>query len=205
MYPSTWHVDSTKILTRRELAAVLADAKSRRSLNAQRNLIIFRLACCCGLRVSEIADLQIGDVLLDVERPHLRLRRGATKGGKSRCVPLWWDSGTLADLRAWKARRDGGPTAPFVCSVQRHRDGEPLQRHAIRRRFLSACKVLGAERLRTLTIHHGRHTFISHALAGGRTLAEVRAAAGHSNVAVTSVYLHVVVDEREVVGDLFRA
>ena len=29
-----------------------------------------------------------------------------------------------------------------------------------------------------LTIHHGRHTFISHALAGGRTLAEVRDAAG---------------------------
>jgi len=36
-----------------------------------------------------------------------------------------------------------------------------------------------------LTIHHGRHTFISHALAGGRT-AEVRDAAGHSSVLVTS-------------------
>jgi hypothetical protein len=46
-------------------------------------------------------------------------------------------------------------------------------------------------------------TFISHALAGGRTLAEVRAAAGHSNVAITSGYLHVVVDEEEGVGELF--
>jgi hypothetical protein len=63
--------------------------------------------------------------------------------------------------------------------------------------------VLGAERLRTLTIHHRRHTCISHSLAGERTSAEARAAAGHSNVAVTSVYLHVVVDEREVVGELF--
>jgi integrase len=59
--------------------------------------------------------------------------------------------------------------------------------------------------LRTLTIHHGRHTFISHALAGGRTLAEVRAAAGHSNVAVTSVYLHVLADDAEGVGELFGA
>jgi integrase len=58
-------------------------------------------------------------------------------------------------------------------------------------------------RARTLTIHHGRHTFISHALAGGRSLAEVRAAAGHVNVAVTSGYLHIVVDDEEVVGDLF--
>ena len=52
------------------------------------------------------------------------------------------------------------------------------------------------------TIHHGRHTFISHALAGGRTLAEVRDAAGHSNVSITSGYLHVAVED-EAVGRLF--
>jgi site-specific recombinase XerD len=40
-----------------------------------------------------------------------------------------------------------------------------------------------------------RHTFISHALAGGWTLAEVRDAAGHSNVTITSGYLHVAVED----------
>ena len=35
-------------------------------------------------------------------------------------------------------------------------------------------KVLGLARQRTLTIHHGRHTFISHALAGGRSLPDVQ-------------------------------
>jgi integrase len=121
-------------------------------------------------------------------------------------VPLWWDAGTLTDLAEWQAERlrhgDGGGD-PFVCSVLAHRRGQSIQRAAIRRRFLSACKVLGLARLRTLTIHHGRHTFISHALAGGRTLAEVRAAAGHSNVAITSGYLHVIVEEDEGVGELF--
>jgi Phage integrase family len=109
-------------------------------------------------------------------------------------------SGRVAS-RTDAARARGGD--PFVCSVLSHRRGRPIQRAAIRRRFLSACKVLGLARLRTLTIHHGRHTFISHALAGGRTLAEVRAAAGHSNVAITSGYLHVVVDEDEGVEELF--
>jgi integrase len=123
MHASTWHIDSTSILCRRELAAVLADAKAKaaKSANSWRNLIVFRLACCCGLRVSEIAQLEMGDVIADVERPHLRLRRGATKGGKSRTVPLWWDAGTLADLRAWKAYRvahGAGDRDPFVCSVQ---------------------------------------------------------------------------------------
>jgi site-specific recombinase XerC len=114
-------------------------------------------------------------------------------------VPLWFDSGTLADVAAWApTRRAQGD--PFVCSVQAHRHGKALQRAAIRRRFLSSCKVLGLARLRTLTIHHGRHTSISHALAGGRSLAEVRLAAGNTNLAVTSIYLHVAVDDDDGVG-----
>jgi integrase len=63
--------------------------------------------------------------------------------------------------------------------------------------------VQAAARLQTLTIHHGRHTYISHALAGGRTLAEVRDAAGHCNVSITSGYLHVAVDDEKVTGSLF--
>jgi len=70
------------------------------------------------------------------------------------------------------------------------------------RRFHTACRVLGWDRLRNLTIHHGQHTFISHALAGGRTLAEVRDAAGHANVNITSGYLHIAVDD-DGIGDLF--
>jgi integrase len=84
-----------------------------------------------------------------------------------------------------------------------HRFGKRLIRHTIRERFRSACKVLGLERLRHLTIHHGRHTFISHALAGGRTLAEVRQAAGHANLLTTSVYLHIAVDDDATPGNLF--
>lgn len=56
------------------------------------------------------------------------------------------------------------------------------------------------DRLNTLTIHHGRHTFISHALAGGRTLAEVRDATRHANESITSAYLHVLVDDEGVGG-----
>jgi integrase len=63
--------------------------------------------------------------------------------------------------------------------------------------------VLGAARLESLTIHHGHHTFISHGLASGRTLAEVRDVAGHANVSITSGYLHVALDEEATFGNLF--
>jgi len=200
--------DPTKILTRRELAAVLADLKRKapRSRNTRLNLVLFRLACCCGLRASEIAKLQIGDVRTEVARPHLRIRAGAAKGGRPRTVPLWWDAGTLADLTAWKIERLGQTTRAdqtFVASLRPGRVGTPFSRHTLRKRFRTACKTLGLARLESLTIHHGRHTFISHALAGGRSLAEVRDAAGHCNVSITSGYLHVAVDDGDAVGNLF--
>jgi integrase len=99
--------DPTKILMRRELAAVLAELtrKAKRSPSMRLNLVIFRLATCCGLRASEIAKLQIGDVRTEATRPQIRIRNGAAKGGRPRMVPLWWDAGTLEDLRAWKAER----------------------------------------------------------------------------------------------------
>jgi len=160
----------------------------------------------CGLWAAEISGLQLGDVQVGSERPHLRIRAETAKGGKARRVPLWWDRGTLEDLRPWKSERErqgAGPEDHFVCSLNRHTLGVPLNRHVIRRWFHTACKALGSQRTGELTVQHGRHTFISHALAGGRTLAEVRDAAGHSNVSITSAYLHIVVEDGDQVGELF--
>ena len=198
-------VDPTKILTRQELRLVLANLKRQRSKQGHMNLILFRLAACCGLRASEIAHLRMADVRTDGSRPHLRIRRAAAKGHKARVVPLWWDAGTLADLTTWKQQRTNQAASPddlFLVSPRPGRSKISFSRHTLRRRFRTACKVLGLARLNSLTIHHGRHTFISHALAGGRTLPEVRDAAGHANVSITSAYLHVAVED-EGVGELF--
>jgi integrase len=209
MFASAWNVDEFKILTRQELATVLEDLarQTPHSAGNRMNRVIFRLACCCGLRVSEIAALRLADVCVGTSRPHLRLGTEGAKGGKARVVPLWWDAGTLTDVAVWKREREGHPDARptdrLVCCLWPSRFGQRLIRHTIRERFRTACKSLGRERLRTLTIHHGRHTFISHALAGGRTLAEVRAAAGHSSLVTTSVYLHIAVDDDGTPGQLF--
>ena len=52
-----WSIDQSKILTRNELTAVLKDLtrRAQRSKSARMSLVLIRLACCCGLRVSEIA------------------------------------------------------------------------------------------------------------------------------------------------------
>jgi integrase len=135
--------------------------------------------------------LRVADVRTELARPHVRISNGASKGGRPRIVPLWWDAGTLEDLVAWKADRlhNGADLdESFLASLIPGCTVKPLSRHTLRKRFRTACKVLGAARLETLTIHHGRHTLISYALAGGRTQAEVRDVAGHANVSITSGY-----------------
>jgi len=204
---NNWTVDSSKILTETEIVEVLADLKrrARRSANSRMNLIIFRLATCCGLRVSEMINLRLSDMRLGVKRPHIKIRAAIAKCHRARRVPLWWDQGTLDDLVSWRDERIKQGAAvgdPFLCSMARSSFGRPIDRQNARKRYIVSCRVLGPERTADLTIHDGRHSFVSHALKH-RTLAEVRDAAGHANIATTSIYAHIATDEDGEIGDLF--
>src|SRR5262245_18021395 len=99
-------VDQTKILTRSEIAAVLQELRrKRRSVNTRQNSVIFRLATCCGLRVSEVCGLTLANVKTESGRPHIHVPAAIAKRHKARKVPLWWDAATLAALAEWKAER----------------------------------------------------------------------------------------------------
>lgn len=209
-------IDAVRIMTRTEIRHVLADLKRKaRSKNTRENLVIFRLATCCGLRVSEIVGLAMANVRVLGDRPHIYVPRVIAKRGKPRRVPLWWDAGTLANLAAWKQQRESmgaGPSHPFVCSLAagshaqtgKPSFGKPLSVRNAQARFKHSIKCLGRERVAVLSIHSGRHSFCSHALAGGRSIAEVRDAAGHANISTTSIYLHAIGEDDDEVGDLFH-
>ena len=218
-------VSDSKILRRGEIARVLAELhrKSRRSKNTRLTLTLFRLTTCCGLRVSEATGLRLRDVCVNVDRPRIKVPAAVAKGMKvrrtngqtvkvgrravAREIPLTWDSATLADLRSWKELRERqGASASdlYLCSQQATAFGRKLDRRNARVRFIGACRVLGEDRAEELTVHCGRHTFVSHALAGGKSLAEVREAAGHSNVSTASLYVHCCTDDDHTIGNLFN-
>lgn len=198
-------MDATNILTLDEIRYVLGNLRLRLKRRYYREvhsrLVTFRLACCCGLRRAEIAGVNVGDMILTGDRPCLRVRKEFAKFKKARKVPLWWDRGTLKDFREWRLilEEDGvsGKEAPFLPG----RHGRRLSGRAIAGRWDTAIQCLGVERAAQLSVHCGRHTFISHALANGRSIVEVRDAAGHSNLHTTSKYSHLL--ECEGVPDLF--
>jgi len=193
---TTWTIDREKILTANEIQLVLSELKrkTRRSRLTHRQLIIFRLATCCGLRVSELTHLKLSNIRLGA-RPSIRIPKSIAKGGKARTVPLHWDAGTLADLTEWKALRESQGGELALCTAS----GKPIARKDARLAFQSACRVLG----RHVTIHDGRHSFVSHSLNAGHSIVEVRDAAGHCNLSTTSIYAHLVSDQDGVVGNMF--
>ena len=157
-----------------------------------------------------------------MSEPSLKIPKAIAKGRKTkrvngqrvqvgnrataRHVPLWWDQGTLDDIRAWKHERErqgAGANDYFICAQQDGVSGRRLDRRNARTRFIRACKALGEDRAGEITIHDGRHSFISHALAGGRSLAEVAEAVGFNDITTTEIYTHVAVEDDATIGNLF--
>lgn len=185
----------TEILTRAEVAQVFKGLRRRakRSSSASQNLVIFSAVTGAGLRVSELCGLNLDDLVTTGARPCIYVRKEIAKGSKSRVIPLDWDAATLRCLCEWKQKRltEGAkPSDPFIICQRFNYHGQRMNRQRAWQRFRTCLKDLGPERLTQLSIHSGRHTFCSHALMAGRTLVEVRDAAGHSSVSTTNIYLH---------------
>lgn len=191
---------STGIMTRAEIELVLKRQTrcAKRSLRGKRNLAIFRLSCCLGLRASEIAGLCLKD-MNGGPRPVIRVRAGIAKGKKARTVPLWWDDGTMRDIVNWVTLRKqmgAQPDDPLVCAVYKGQLGNRLAREGVAEGWKTAIRWLGGERRKQLSIHKGRHTFCTHALLAGVPITSVRDAAGHGNISTTNTYLHALAEDK---------
>jgi integrase len=215
-------LDQIRILRRNEISAVLDDFRRRLRRrqaggNTRLNLTIFRLSCCCGLRVKEICGLAVQDVVAAGDgTPFVRVPAAITKGHRhrrtgqvarrTRIVPLRWDEDTRQDLLAWREfrqSRGAGLDDPFVCGQSTANSGRPLKTSQVAKKWKSAIRALGPERVRQLSIHCGRHSFITHALYGGIPIIHVSRAAGHASIATTNAYAHLL-DDVDVPGNIFR-
>ncbi len=202
-------LSAVRILSVADMQQVVRGLRSRarRSKSAKLNLTLFRLAACCGLRVKELTGITLANVKLNSSKPHIYIPADVAKGGRPRMVPLWWDEATLADIEKWRDLRVAAGAAsgdPFLCGTRTHVAGKRMARRSAQARWERVIRShLGIETAEAVSIHGGRHSFCSNALAGGRSLIEVRDAAGHASVATTNIYLHLATQD-DAVGSLFE-
>ena len=194
MYQINWDLDESKFLTEQEVCrlrcflkrkAAKAVANDRKL--AVRDWFVINLALSTGLRVSEIADLKCGDLLLDNGRSYLFVRNG--KCGKQRVVRFNEDFRKHAiEFLEWKKTisEPVEPEAPLILSS--HTKGR-ISSRALEKCFTKNAKCVG---IKGHTFHHLRHTYASMLYkASGYNLRLVQKQLGHSSIMVTEIYANV--------------
>jgi integrase/recombinase XerD len=170
-----------RVLTREEVARLLREPKGSEPL-ALRDRALLELMYACGLRVSEVTGLELGDV--DVEEAMLCARG---KGSKERLVPVGRQAVTA--LEAYRSR--GRPALVGVKSESKlfvNRRGGGLTRQGLYKIVQGHARGAGLEA--RMSPHTLRHSFATHLLAGGCDLRSLQEMLGHADLATTQVYTH---------------
>lgn len=135
-----------------------------------------------GLRVSEVVNLRISDIMS--KEMKIRIRNG--KRNKERYTLI--SHKNLEILREYWHKfgyKDYKPNDYLFISRQTKK---PLKVRGIQLVMNNAIKKAGITR--TATIHTLRHSFATHLMNDGVNLRTIQALLGHSNIKTTSIYLH---------------
>lgn len=146
-----------------------------------RDQAMFELFYSCGLRLSELTDLNIND--LDLSDRTLIVRSG--KGNKMRVLPI--GSKAVKSVTSWLMQRPqfnaGDETALFVSNR-----GKRISTRNVHQRLQNWCQSKGvAEHVHP---HMLRHSFASHLLESSQDLRAVQELLGHANISTTQIYTH---------------
>jgi integrase/recombinase XerD len=152
----------------------------------ERNLAMFMLSYGMGLRVSEIASLNIEDVLTDdgLIRSDFALKKANCKGNKSREVYLsnpLVAKALLDYIVSLRSRGDIYLEAPLFLSQR----GNRFTRNQIQAVFAAIYKRAGLTGCKS---HSGRRSFATRLLLNGTDIVSVKALMGHASIRETADY-----------------
>ena len=159
-----------------------ADDTIQRAL-AERDRLVLELLYGCGIRVSELVGLDVGDI-----DPGCRVLRVLGKGRKERVTPYGLPAQHSLDAYLSTGRRTLGTAQSGPALLLGRRGGRLGQREARRIVHAAVAAVPGAP---DIGPHGLRHTAATHVLEGGADLRSVQELLGHASLATTQIYTHV--------------
>lgn len=173
-----YRIPRTKV--RKRLPEVLDVSEINALIQVTKNVkhrTILMTIYAAGLRVSEAANLKIGDI--DSKRMQLRIQQG--KGNKDRYTIL--SEVNLSQLRTyWKEYRPETWLFPG-CTLNK-----AISTRTIQKVFENS--KLKAGITKNVTVHSLRHSFATHLLEAGTDIYHIQRLMGHSSAKTTSVYIH---------------
>ena len=180
--PKSW-ATLPKFLNQKQVSDLI-EAPDRDQATGLRNRAMVELLYATGIRVSELVQLRQSGI-----DPGLGLVRVTGKGNKQRIVPVHEKALTAIREYLEKGRPEllRGRPSPWLFVTAR---GSGITRQG----FWAALKTTGKKAgiFHHLSPHVMRHTFATHLVEGGADLRSVQTMLGHSDLATTEIYTHVV-------------
>ena len=149
----------------------------------ERNRAILETLYGCGLRVSELIDLQISDLYFEED-----FIKVTGKGDKQRFVPISNINKKYINIYRKEKRvhlkiQKGHEDILFL-----NRRGKQLTRAMVFTIIKQLAVKIGLNK--TISPHTFRHSFASHLLGNGADLRAIQQMLGHESITTTEIYLH---------------
>ena len=175
----------------RKLPDVLAVEEIEQMINAvdlskpegERNKAILETLYSCGLRVSELVNLKISNVYIEIG-----FVKVTGKGDKERLVPIGRMALTQLNNYFEKTRNHIAIKNGHSDFVFLNRNGKQLTRVMIFTIIKNLVIQLGWKK--NISPHTFRHSFATHLVEGGADLRAVQEMLGHESITTTEIYTH---------------
>jgi integrase/recombinase XerD len=159
-----------------------------------RDKALIEMFYACGLRVSELINLKVGDLFFNEE-----VIRVFGKGSKERLVPIGssaikWIEQYLNKSRPLLVKKTKSENFLFL----NHR-GTKLSRMGIWKIVNQNVEAAGIKK--EVHPHTFRHSFATHLIEGGADLRAVQEMLGHADISTTQIYTHL---DRDYIKQMHR-
>jgi integrase/recombinase XerD len=148
-----------------------------------RNKAIVETMYSCGLRVTELVNLKISSLFLDVD-----FIRVIGKGDKERLVPIGSDAKKFIVMYKNDVRVHIQPAKGCEDILFLNKRGKGLSRVMIF--YIIKDLAAKAEIKKNISPHTLRHSFATHLVEGGADLRAVQEMLGHESITTTEIYTH---------------
>ena len=170
-----------EVLSEKEISNITASIDDSYQF-AKRDKAIIEMLYSCGIRVTELCDLETSNLFFDDD-----LIRVMGKGSKERLLPIGGRAKRFLNDYLINTRhkliKKTSSSSVFVS-----RNGKPLTRAMINNILKKWCLASGITK--SVSPHTLRHSFATHLLEGGADLRFVQALLGHSDISTTQIYTH---------------
>ncbi len=170
------------ILSVEEVDSIISSIDIRKP-EGQRNKAILETLYSCGLRVSELIDLKVSNLVF--ESGFIKIEG---KGNKERLVPISTKAIKEINLYLSEYRRNLTIHQDHEDILFLNRRGKKLSRVMIFTIIKNLTKKLGFTK--NISPHTFRHSFATHLIDGGANLRAVQEMLGHESIITTEIYTH---------------